>query len=172
MLRNHKRMDSMSSDSSSSSDDNDFDQYFIENDVIVTVVPTDDENMMIRGSKPFSIKVPKKIRTMNGLYKYLQETNIFRRNRDNYNEKINLGVYWRITKDYKTDQSPAIIYRRARGSEFKRNKLLDKWKENPNKPTWGPVVILKIQKGDWEFSFGGYTIDDYYNQCQFNIKYR
>ncbi len=53
---------------------------------------------------------------------------------------------------------------------LKENLLLQAWRSDPWKCTYGPVIILSIQNGDNDFKYESYTIDKFYKQCFFNLK--
>lgn len=135
--------------------------------VTVVVVP-EDNNV-----SPYEMRIRSSISSKQDFLRYLSENvDVFKWEllRD-YDSKKSVGIYWRnIVQQYKKKCCLCAVFRFSQGERLKKNDLFQMWRSDPQKSTFGPVVLLKIQDGDKEFKYESYELHQFYRQCAHNLQ--
>ena len=125
--------------------------------------------VFLKGELIREIEIPK-FKSKKELFKYLLKSKFFIEKFGNVVNNKKLGLFWRRKGLEKSRPQPCIIFRHSNGYYLKENKLCNKWrsefkKDKPVRSTYGPVILLNIQEGKWDFCCTSYTFEDYNQQC-------
>ena len=101
------------------------------------------------------------------------------------NESINAGIvdnnicsggevffYYRdeVGSDFKKHPCPCMVGKKTNGNQLMSNEYVRQWRRDPWKKHYGPVILLKVQFGKYEFTYSSYVTDAYIDQCRLNRK--